>query len=389
MYRKLYAKVPIEESFDIIFEMAKTQTELETAFKLLHDAYVEQGFISTQANGMHLNVAHALPSTSILIAKLEGKVIGTISIIRDTPLGLPMEKVFDISKLKLNGSRVAEFSCLAIDPKFRRKKGKDVFFPLTLFAAKFAKDYFGVDYLVFNLYPHHADFYNAIFGSEHLIRNKIFPKNYMGAPATGIKLDLNNVESFARKKYFGLGPGRDLYSYTFKKNHSYFKFPDSLKGFINYPVMTPQMLSYFFLEKSHLFSNLSLLENQILQKYYPLKEFQHLFIRKEKSNHIIRKEARWEIDIDGDYIDNFQSKKLKVLFKDVSFNGFRVYVDFELLDHVHSFEVKLGNGEIAKVKAIKVWSSPDKVHGFSILESNETWRFLIETQLEDLSKLVS
>lgn len=390
IYRKLYARVPTQDPAGLIFELARSQEELESAFKLLHDAYVEQGFIEAQTSGMRLIVQHALPTTSILVAKVEGRVIGTISVMRDTPLGLPMEKAFNISDLKLQGRRVAELSCLAIHPSYRRKMGADVFFPLTLFAAIYAKKYFGTDYLVFNLYPHHADFYNAIFGSTHLLNNKKESIDYLGAPATGIKLDLNTVESFALKKYSGLEPRKDLHAYTFVTEHSYFKFPDSKNGIINYPVMSPKLLQYFFSEKTKIFNNLSLLEMQVLSKYYPGEKYAKIFFSAQVSKFKKRVEPRWDIRLDAECILPNKNSIIKLVLIDISQNGFRAHFNSQVLEnHMLSIEVNVFENQVAKIKAVVAWKFTDGVYGFRILESDELWRTLVESQSLELSKLAS
>ncbi len=389
IYRKLYARVPVKDPEGMVFELARSQEDLETAFKLLHDVYVDQGFITPRVSGMHLIVAHALPTTSILVTKVDGKVIGTISVMRDTPLGLPMEKVFDISSLRRGGCRVAEFSCLAIDPNFRRSRGAEVFFPLTLYAAIFARNYFGVDYLVFNLYPHHADFYNAIFGSTHLLNNKVSAKDYLGAPATGIKLDLKNVEKFAFEKYSSQKEEKNLYHYTFVKNHSYFKFPDSTFRVINYPVMSPKNLKYFFAQKTTIFESLSLLERQVLKKYFPNETYQSLFGREDTPTHLIRKDPRWDVRIEGEFLTQLENKRVIVKLIDISHSGFRAHLSLPLSGKVHSFGVITMDGQLAKIKAQVVWKKSDGTYGFFILESNEVWSLLVKSQGQELSRLAS
>ncbi len=390
IYRQLFAKVPKEISEGLVFELAKTKEDLESAFRLLHDAYVDQGFIQKKESGMHLIVQHALPNCGLLVAKFNNKVIGTISIMRDSPLGLPMEKAFDISGLKSNGGRVAELSSLVVHPQFRRKMGQDIFFPLTLFASIFAKKCFGTDYLVFNLYPHHADFYNAIFGSSHLNNYKGVSQEYLGAPATGIKLNLNTVEEFAYKKYSGLSLERDLHSFTFVRDHKFFKFPGPQCGVINYPVMTPELLKYFFCEKNNIFKDLSLLEKQVLKKYYPGEEYAHFGFDTEEYATRIRVESRWDVRIQGKVHLMNQDKTEALVLMDISLHGFRAFVNTKLNEETdYSIEIEIQKDQFFKINASVVWSSMNGVYGFSISESNEEWRTLIFNQEEKLSKLAS
>jgi hypothetical protein len=387
-YRHKFAKVPATISAGLTFELAKTQEELEDAFKLLHDAYVEQGFITPQPSGMRLILQHALPTTAILVAKVGGKVVGTVSVMRNTSLGLPMEKAFDISHLTKKGCRVAEISCLAIHKDFRRKMGGDIFFPLTLFSAAFAKNYFGTDYLVFNLYPQHADFYNAIFGSTYLNGIPNISKEYLGAPASGIQLDLQDVIRFGKKYYSGLGIERDLYAYTFETKHSHFLFPPVENGMINYPVFTPALFRYFFDKKTNLLQNISEIEEQVLARYYPFDSYAKVIPISRKKD--LRNPAyeRWDTRLTGECLDLMSN--IKILLLDMSYNGFRAHLSSGIsLKENRSFEFSLPDKTIVKVKATAMWNSGDNVYGFQVVEASKEWNDLVEVQSNGLNKIAA
>lgn len=381
-YRKNYARVPSAVPAGLTFELARTKEELEAAFKLLHDAYVEQGFITPHPSGMRLIIQHALPTTSILVAKMNHQVIGTISIMRDTALGLPMEKVFDINHLKKNGKRVAELSCLAIHPNFRRNMGGHIFFPLTLFASMFAERSFGTDYLVWNLYPQHADFYNAIFGSSHLSQEA---KDYLGAPASAIQLDLAGSYNFAKQKYQGLGIKKDLFKYTYVTKHSYFKYPLVEDGSINHPVMTPAIFEYFFSQKTDILKNLSVLEEQVVARYYPLSSYAAVIPINKFKIEEPRSNIRWDTRLTAHLKD-----KASVTVLDISESGFRAYAPEDLvLYRTYEFEIKLDSGEKVIIKAKPIWKKTDSVYGFKLLEANKIWERLVENQASKLKQLVS
>lgn len=389
-YRMMYAKVPQSVPVGLTFQLARTKEDLEAAFKLLHNAYVEQGFIEPQDSGMRFIIQHALPTTSILVAKMNDMVVGTISVMRDTPLGLPMEKVFDISHLKVKGQRVSEFSSLAIHPDFRRSMSGVIFFPLTLYAANFAKNCFGTDYLVFNLYPHHADFYNAIFGSTYLKSQKAIADDYLGAPAAGIQLDLKEVINFAREKYDGLSAERNLYDYTFFKNPSYFIYPKSDLGSINHPVMTPEIFRYFFIEKSKILEDISLLEGQVLNTYYPIDAFSNVIplVQKKKSV-VLREFSRWDVKLVGELVDFKTNERNLVSFTDVSRWGFKANAEIEFkIEHLYTFEIKLTDEKLAVVIATPVWTSRGEF-GFKIIEQNDHWHEIIITQEQKLMAIAA
>src|SRR5690349_8210347 len=74
----------------LTISLARSGEDLEAAYRLLHDVYVEIGFMEPHPSGLRLNVFNALPQTSVAVAKIDGKVIGTLTLTRENPLGLPL-----------------------------------------------------------------------------------------------------------------------------------------------------------------------------------------------------------------------------------------------------------------------------------------------------------
>jgi hypothetical protein len=162
--------VPEEPPRGLRFKLAESREELEAAFRLLHDVSVEAGVIQPSPSGVHLLLQHALPSTSVLIALQGGAVVGTVSLIRDNPLGLPMEADFDVSALRKWGSRIAEVSALAIAPAFRRSGGggEALLLPLLAYLYRYATYYFGIGYFTATVLSSQARLHQAVFGFEVL-----------------------------------------------------------------------------------------------------------------------------------------------------------------------------------------------------------------------------
>ena len=139
--------------------------------------------------GMRITFYHLLPCTATLIAVWDGEVVGTISIIRDNPLGLPLESDFDISGLKQRNVTVAEISSLAIK-KNHRHRGK-VLFPLLKFLWIYCKYHFSIDYMLIATNPKLDDLFEGILLFDKLDQRTV--ENYgfaNGAPAVAKYLNL-------------------------------------------------------------------------------------------------------------------------------------------------------------------------------------------------------
>ncbi|NUM89373.1 MAG: hypothetical protein HUU37_09235 [Bdellovibrionales bacterium] len=173
----------------MLVKRAETLQEFEGAFRLLHDNYVQSGFSTPRPSGLRLIPHHLLPSTSVLIVRQDEQVIGTVTLVRDCPLGLPMEKVWDLSRYRSHGTRLAEITCLAVDPSCRRSAR--ILFPLLKYIYEYAWRFFGVDMFAIVIHPKDIPFYENLL-SFNKVPAPVVP-DYLGAPAIAMHLDLRGA----------------------------------------------------------------------------------------------------------------------------------------------------------------------------------------------------
>ncbi len=100
----------------VTVKQAETREELEAAYRLVHQSYMEAGYMAPHPSGLRVRAFEVLPQTATFIAVENGDVIGTISLIVDSPLGLPMEESYraEVSALRRQGRKIAEVSSLAV-----------------------------------------------------------------------------------------------------------------------------------------------------------------------------------------------------------------------------------------------------------------------------------
>ena len=90
-HRKRYRVLRFFADYDpapnprLTFKIAETREELEACFRLLHDTYVRRGFMQPDPSGLRVTIYHALPTTTTLCAKYDGKVVGTLSLFNGRP----------------------------------------------------------------------------------------------------------------------------------------------------------------------------------------------------------------------------------------------------------------------------------------------------------------
>ena len=257
----------------IVLKLAETREELEACFRLLHDAYVDAGFMQPDPSGMRVTVYHALPTTSTLLCRYGDRVVGTVSLVRESAMGFPLQRIFDIAAIREAGGNIAEVSALAIDRRFRSASGR-ILLPLLKFMYEYATRQFDTRHLVIAVNPRHIGFYEAILCFRRLKQNPVAHYDFVnGAPAVGAHLDLRAALTSFRKRYSGLPPEKNLYRYFTDTFLSNIHWP--LKRFYTTtdPIMVPTLMDHFFNQRTRTFERLRLRELMLLHSIYDLPEF--------------------------------------------------------------------------------------------------------------------
>jgi ribosomal protein S18 acetylase RimI-like enzyme len=104
-------------------ERACTLDDLRQAYRLVHDVYLETGFIRPEPSGMRLRMFETTSETATFVAKAEGRVVGVLSVVLDSPdLGLPSDAVFkpELDALRRTGARLSEVTNQAVADDYRK-----------------------------------------------------------------------------------------------------------------------------------------------------------------------------------------------------------------------------------------------------------------------------
>lgn len=174
-----------------VFKRAETEDELVQAFRILYESYHEAGLTETNAFGLRLTKYHALPTTSVLIAKQGTEVVATVTSIVDSEFGLPLESLWDISELRKSNRRLAEISSLAVKKTHRQKRGK-VLLPLFRMVIDYNREVAGVDRLVMVTHPMIAPFYRHVLLFEPITNETKSYEFAQGAPGLAQHMDLSD-----------------------------------------------------------------------------------------------------------------------------------------------------------------------------------------------------
>lgn len=257
----------------LVLKVAESEEEIESAFRLLHDAYVRAGFMKPDRSGLRVTVYNALPTTTTLIACYAGKVVGTVSLIRESLFGFPMQEAFNIDAIRAKGGGVAEVSGLAVHDGVQARADL-VLFPLFKFVYEYASTYVDLRHLVIAAHPDHMDFFQSSLQFRRLKQARVDHYGFVdGAPAVGGHLDLKAFPELMRRCYEGQVPARNLYLYFVKMKMPNIVFPDKRFYTTNDPVMTPQLLDHFFNRRTQVFAELNDEEKIWLHGAYDLAAY--------------------------------------------------------------------------------------------------------------------
>jgi GNAT superfamily N-acetyltransferase len=394
--RKLLSALPREQRFAIyrnlvdcdpapserlVLNIAETREELEACFSLLHDAYVESGFMKPDPSGMRVTIYHALPTTTTLCAKWDGEVVGTISLIRESAFGFPLQKIFDLSGVRQKEGNLTEVSALAVHPRFR-KTGGAILFPLMKFMYEYATQYFDTRHLLIAVNPNRIEMYESLLFFERLTANVV--ENYdfaNGAPAVGATLDLNLAPAILQKAYAGKPPRKNLYDYFTKIRLANVRLPNRPYFTTNDPVLTPELLDHFFNVRTQGFANLDPRKKVLLHSIYDLPSYRDVLpgLPPQGSGIQLRQHQRFSVKCPGRLVvDRAGNGEFSVQVIEVSEYGFQAYSKDDLPINVWSSAyVHLGKSDTSVIKAMAVRPKAngfDGFYGFRVGEPDQNWR---------------
>lgn len=251
-------------------KIAEEKEELEAAYRLLHDVYVEAGYMQPHPAGIRLSIYNALPHTITFVARENQKVVGTVTLIIDSPLGLPMEEIYpeEVAFLRENRPKLAEAGGLAFDRQSRYEK---MFMYLNQILVAFAM-FAGVTDILIAINPKHAAFYYDILLFKFLGPEKPYAK-VNGAPAVAMYLNLQEVEGEVKQFYDFDVFDADLYTFFFTRNVPTI---EQLEKRVSHLIMTPELLRYFFAEKTNILKEATPKQLRFVISCYPTYDFRKI-----------------------------------------------------------------------------------------------------------------
>ena len=381
LYRQMIDCDPAPDS-RLELKVANTQEELEACFRILHDAYVGSGFMKPSPTGMRITMYHALPTTTTLCAKYDGRVVGTISMIREGVFGFPMQAAFDLNDVRARQGQIAEISALAVHADFR-KTGGAILFPLMKFMYEYCTEYFDTRHLVIAVNPDRIEMYESLLFFQRIQERVVDAYDFAnGAPAVGATLDLPGAKEVFRRVYDKRKDRKNLYKYFVTLKLPHIKLPRRKYFTTTDPVLTPAMLDYFFNQRSEVFAELDDRRRALLWSIYDQPEFRpYLPMVSESYQSFVsmRRHQRFSLRCPAQIQLKGEGGRTVVLTViELSLTGFQAQSKLELpLQAEGRAKVELGVNETAELDVTVVRQQQSEhglYYGFKLNEADPVWR---------------
>lgn len=363
------------------FKLAESKEELEQAYRLLYKSYVASGSMRPNGTGLRITPYHTLPSTSMLIATVDEKVVATVSIFRISPFGLPVSKVYDVSRFTNNGLRIAEISSLCVDDDYKSGH-RTLLFGLLKYLYEYATKYFGIDVKLIVIKPFRRHFYESMLCFEKLEDRLI--ENYgfsNGATVMAEFINLNTAPERFKAVYNNYPDEQNLYKYFVESKISNFHFPDRPYHLISDPVLTPELFHYFFVEKTETLKSMTPFELAVLKNIYRDPEYQKIISEISKGDlpTLQRAEERFELKSNAVLLGRNGTLDQIVQVHDVSRGGILLFCQgSDKPAGVAQLRVTIGPKTFSYLDVELKWTNGLGYCGYKVVRCDAAWDEFIE-----------
>jgi len=174
---------------------AADRKELENAYRLVYQSYLHRGYIEPNPHQLRMTLFNAIPETVTFVSLHQKETIATVSLVPDSPAGLPMDEIYhdEVESLRRKGHRLAEVTMLA-DRRLEIRRTLPVLLSLMKLVFDYARYVLKLNDLCITINPRHDEFYKRYLLFDDLGELRTYP-SVRGNPAVARRLDLDHVRA--------------------------------------------------------------------------------------------------------------------------------------------------------------------------------------------------
>ncbi len=208
--------------------LARSVKEYEDAFRLIHLAYAYQGIEPLKRIDLRITEQHVLSEAVVLVAYEGDQLVGTISVTKDSPAGLPLDKDYgaELTAMRRSGAQLSEVGSLAI---VRRRWHSGLMLILGMAAARVGFLIHGSTHHIVGVHPKAEDFYRAIWDFHSFGDARHHAE--LEAPVIGLVHERSAVQAHFKRCYRWRTRGLVPMEYAFgAKPPAQLELPEDIAG---------------------------------------------------------------------------------------------------------------------------------------------------------------
>jgi len=166
-----------------------SREELEQAFRLVYSSYLQRGYLVADPSEIRLGIHNMLPETATFVGLIRGEVIATVTVVPDSPIGLPMDEVYHdkTQALRDSGRTISEVTMLA-DRRLEIRRT----LPMLMNLMKYATLVLKANDLCITINPRHEAFYRRYLLFADMGEERSY-HSVQDNPALAKRLNLDTV----------------------------------------------------------------------------------------------------------------------------------------------------------------------------------------------------
>lgn len=371
---------------ELVFKQAETTDEINQAFNLVYQSYVELNYMDPNEAKIRLNKYNTLSTTIILVAKWKDEVVGTLSIIPNSALGIPSEQSWDLTHYKSGGRQIAEISALSIKKGFRKQRGK-LLLPLCKLMYYFCTKVLQLDGIIISTKIEVEPFYTDVLLFEKIeLGSQNQNKTVKGVPATCCYLKLSDeLELNYRKIYDKKSKEFNLYHFFVEATTRNILLPEAkhcLQAYTNKQNLSMAKLLEIHPALTEKFSD----QDKLVLKNIDINDAFSFDINEENQT-ADRLQKRYQIKQRAWFYAARMQGPLPARIVDVSRTGLKVIVskDVQLIKPNSAILIFFQyDGVLVNLSAEVLWIKSDRVIGCKLTETSQQWKKYYESIMQEL-----
>ncbi|MFC1479119.1 hypothetical protein ACFL6F_00840 [Planctomycetota bacterium] len=197
------------EKGEIIIRPVQNSWEMDKVYRIVHDAYLERGYIEKQPDGKLIHYPHldGIPETTILVALENGEIVGTNSITIDGPFGMHVDEDFkkECDQIRFENRLLASSWRIATKKSCRNER--KAVMQLIQETVDHALGN-GVETMLFTFNPRHERIYKKLLNMITVAKNGGSVTGLSNAPAVLMRVDDKDLPARWLKKFPDMGKAK-------------------------------------------------------------------------------------------------------------------------------------------------------------------------------------